>query len=308
MATRFSTAFLAVFAIGSGVGASDGANVRSAGGDQPATSDHLVDQIGALEERSYAAWKSRDAKFWTAFLSEKFVGWGPAGRVDKRTALPVLNGTSCKIASYRLSDKQVTRLTPGAAVLTHRTEVDGTCSGKPVVPASYTVTAYVREAGQWKAAFRAQAAVVDPMKATRPAASDLWTGGPTSTDAATQTLQAREQAVVNAWKDHDTGRMAELFGPSVQFVDIYGDHIGTRAAALKAWSGEGCNVKSFDISGAKATLFAPDFGVLTYRSTWDGKCFGQDLWPIWSSAFYVRHGDTWLWSSGINVLAGAGAD
>ena len=65
------------------------------------------------------------------------------------------------------------------------------------------------------------------------------------------------------------------------------------------------DVKSFEFSGAKATMYAPNFGVLTYRASYDAKCYGQDVWPIWGTAFYVKHGDAWMWSGGINVLAGA---
>ena len=267
----------------------------------------LAGQLGTLEERSYAAWKSGDTKFWDRFLSEKFVGWGRSGRIDKSAAKRVLSGAGCQIGSYRLTDQQVSQLTPNAAVLTHKTEVNGTCHGEQLVPASYTATVYVREAGQWKIAFRAQSAIVDPMKATKPVASDLWTGGPTLGDASTQTLLDREQAVWSAWKDHDAKRIDALLGDPIQFIDIFGDHIATRPQALKAWSGEGCDVKSFDIGGARATMFAPDFGVLTVRATTHGKCFGQDVWPIWGTSLYVKRGNTWLWSFGINVLAGSGS-
>jgi hypothetical protein len=112
----------------------------------------------------------------------------------------------------------------------------------------------------WTSSIRAQSAIVDPMKAVRPAASALWTDGPTLGDADTQSLLGREQLMVSAWKDHDAGRMDRFFfGPEMQFIDIFGDHIATRAQALKAWSGEGCDVKSFEFSGAKATMFAPNF-------------------------------------------------
>ena len=267
----------------------------------------LAGKLGTLEERSYAAWKSGDTKFWTRFLSEKFVGWGRSGRLDKSAAKRVLSGAGCQIDSYSLTEQQVSQLTPNAAVLTHKTEVNGTCDGEQLAPAFYTATVYVREAGQWKLAFRAQSAIVDPMKATKPAASDLWTGGPTLGDASTRTLLGREQAVWSAWKDHDAKRIDALLGDPIQFIDIFGDHIATRPEVLKAWSGEGCDVKSFDIGGAKATMFAPDFGVLTLRATTHGKCFGQDVWPIWGTSLYVKRGNTWLWSFGINVLAGSGS-
>ena len=83
------------------------------------------------------------------------------------------------------------------------------------------------------------------------------------------------------------------------------EYFTQRDEALKAWSGEGCEVSGFTFNGAKATMLGPDFGVLTYRAVYDAKCFGQDVWPIWGTAFYVKHGDDWLWSSGINVIAGA---
>lgn len=54
-------------------------------------------------------------------------------------------------------------------------------------------------------------------------------------------------------------------------------------------------------------MFASDFGILTYSAVCEGKCLGQDLWPIWGTAFHVRDGGTRLWSSGINVLTAAGA-
>ncbi|MBS0505200.1 MAG: nuclear transport factor 2 family protein [Proteobacteria bacterium] len=281
-----------------------GMSPRATAAQSSPTTGNLTDHIGALEERAYAAWKARDAKFWAGALSERFVGWGPSGRIGKSAAIPILTGENCRIATVRLTDQQLTPLTSGIVLLTHKTDVDGTCSGK-AVPAARTVTLYVRENGQWKIGFRAQSQIVDPMKAVRPAGSDRWASGRTGTDIHTQALLARELAMVDGWKDHDAVRMDKFFGLSLQFVDIFGNHIGSRADALKAWSGEGCDVKDFKFTGARATMFAPDFGILTYRASYDAKCFGQDVWPIWGTAFYVKQGDRWMWSSGINVLAGA---
>lgn len=269
-----------------------------------ATQD-LTRNLNALEEQSYLAWKSGDTAFWTTFLSDKFVGWDRSGRLDKSGAERVFSGTDCQIGSYRLMDNQVSQLTPDAAVLTHKTEINGACGDERLPTASYTATVYVREVGQWKAAFRAQSAIVDPMKAKKPTGSDLWSGGPTSGDAFTQTLLGREREVWSAWKERDAKRIDALLGDPIQFIDIFGNHISTRPETLKAWSGEGCDVESFDIGGAKATMFTPDFGILTVRATTDGKCFGQDVWPIWGSSLYVKQGDTWLWTFGINILAGA---
>ena len=52
-----------------------------------------------LEKRAYEAWKSKDAKFWVTFLSDKFVGWGSFGKVDKASATKEYTGTDCEIKS-----------------------------------------------------------------------------------------------------------------------------------------------------------------------------------------------------------------
>ncbi|MBS0614261.1 MAG: nuclear transport factor 2 family protein [Steroidobacteraceae bacterium] len=296
---------IAVLAISCAVLAAGGEAIAAVARARSGGVPDLARVLGALESQSFAAWKSGDRGFWATYLSDDFVGWGPSGRLDKDSAVLALSGAGCRISNYRLSNEQMSRLTPNAALLTHKSEVNGVCGGKPLAPTVYTATVYVREGGQWRAGFRAQSAVVDPLKATIPAASGVWTDGPTRSDADTQALLAREQAMVEAWKNRDAARMDRFFGPSIQFVDIFGNHIGSRAEALKKWSGEGCDVKGFKFSGAKATMLAPDFGVLTYRAVYDGKCFGQELWPIWGTAFYVKRGAVWMWSSGINVLAGA---
>jgi hypothetical protein len=36
-----------------------------------------------LEKSAYEAWKSKDEKFWDPFLSDKFVGWGSSGKLDR---------------------------------------------------------------------------------------------------------------------------------------------------------------------------------------------------------------------------------
>lgn len=270
-----------------------------------AAAPDLAAQLREMEERSYAAWTAGDADFWSSALSDSYVGWGASGRTDKDAAVELLSGSQCRITAFRLGEPQITQLTPDAALLVHRTEFTGVCNGTPLAPAYTTLTVFVREADQWKIAYRAQSAIIDPMQATIPADSDVWTSGATGADPATQALLAREVEVVNAWKDHDGARMGALFGPELQFVDIFGTHIGSRDEALEAWSGEGCNVQGFEFTGAQAQMFTPDFGVLTYRAAYDGACFGQDLWPILGTAFYVRRGEDWFWSSGINVLAGA---
>jgi Domain of unknown function (DUF4440) len=306
MLKRFGMATVVLFVVGFGSASSShlNAQVPEADRGRDGTTD-LTRVLSGIEEESYRAWQSNDTKFWYTFLSEKFVSWGLSGRMDKAAAIREWSGTNCKIASYQISDSQVSRLTPEAAVITHKTTVDGSCGGNRLPKASWTATAYVLEGARWNAVFRAGSAIVDPAKLPKRTVDMTAEGRPASHDANTEAMLSREQVIWDAWKDRDAKRLDALMPQQIQFIDIFGTHIATRAETLSAWSGQGCNVKSFQLADARATMFTPDFGILTLYATVDGSCFGQPVIPVWTSSFYVKRGDTWVWSFGINIPAHA---
>ena len=41
--------------------------------------------------------------------------------------------------------------------------------------------------------------------------------------------------------------LAALMERNIQFINIFGTHFGTKADALKDWSGKGCDVKAVDL-------------------------------------------------------------
>jgi hypothetical protein len=295
-----------LFVVGFGSTSSSHVNAQAPEGSRGrrGTTD-LTRILSGLEEESYRAWQSKDTRFWNTYLSEKFVSWGSSGRIDKPGAIREWSGTNCRIDSYQISDSQVSRLTPEAAVITHKTTVDGSCRGNRLSNASWTATAYVLEGAQWKAVFRAGSAIVDPAKLPKRTVDMTTANRSARHDANTEMMLSREQALWEAWKDRDAKRLDAFLPQETQFIDIFGDHIGTRAATLGAWSGRGCDIKSFQLSDARATMFTSDFGILTLYATVDGSCFSQPVIPVWTSSFYVRHGDTWFWSFGINIPAHA---
>src|SRR5271165_6106695 len=73
-----------------------------------------------LEKSAYAAWKSKDAKFWDTFLSDNFVGWGTSGKLDKVSAKKQYTGADCDIRSYSLSDVRVSSRGKHAALITYK--------------------------------------------------------------------------------------------------------------------------------------------------------------------------------------------
>jgi ketosteroid isomerase-like protein len=262
----------------------------------------------ALEKSAYEAWKSKDTKFWDTFLSDKFVGWGTSGKLDKVSAKKEYAGDDCDIKSYSLSDERVSSRGKHAALITYKVTVDGTCGGPKIPANSWVAGVYVRDGGQWKAVFHAQDAVVNPEVPPVNAvyqnrARGDHTTKPTSGDAGTGTLLAIERAVWEAWKDHDAKRISDLTAEDISFINIFGIYLANKAEALKNWSGAGCDVKSVGVTDAAATMLSPEVGILTFNATADGTCFGQKVGPIWGSSIYVKYGDAWKWTFGINVPA-----
>jgi uncharacterized protein DUF4440 len=262
----------------------------------------------ALEKSAYAAWKSKDAKFWDTFLSDKFVGWGTSGKLDKVSAKKEYAGADCEIKSYALSEERVNPRGKQAALITYMATVDGTCGGQKIPANSWVAGVYVRDAGQWKAIFHAQDAVVNPeLPQVKPVYQIRAQGGETAKstalDADTGTLLAIERAVWEAWKDHDAKRISDLVAEDISFINIFGIYLANKAEALENWSGTGCDVKSVSVTDAAATMLSPKVGILTFRAGAEGTCFGQKVGPIWGSSIYVKYGDAWKWTFGINVPA-----
>jgi hypothetical protein len=261
-----------------------------------------------LEKSAYAAWKSKDAKFWDTFLSDKFVGWGTSGKLDKASAKKEYTGADCEIKSYALSEERVSPRGKQAALITYKATVDGTCGGQKIPVNSWSAGVYVRDGGRWKAAFHSQAAVVNPeVPPLKPVyqngARGDDTAEPTAPDAGTGTLLAIEAAVWEAWKDHDARKLSDLMAEDISFINIFGVYLANKADGLKNWSGTGCDVKSVGVTDAAASMLSPTVGILTFKATADGNCFGEKVGPIWGSSIYVKYGDAWKWTFGINVPA-----
>lgn len=273
------------------------------------TDNHAPTQVAleTLEKSAYEAWKSKDAKFWRTFLSDNFVGWGSSGRLDKVLATEEYTGADCEIKSYALSDEQMSPLGKEAALFTHKITVNGTCSGFKTPTNSWAAAVYVRDGHQWKAAFHAEAAIVDPGAApVKPVDKETPkedSARPGDRDARTAAMLAAERAVWDAWKDHDAKRIEDLTARDISFINIFGTHLANKVDALKNWSGAGCNVKSVGITDAVGTMLSPAVGILTFKATADGTCYGQKVPAVWGTSVYVKHGDTWKWTFGINLPA-----
>jgi hypothetical protein len=267
-----------------------------------------MDAFVTLEKSAYEAWKSKDAKFWDTFLSDKFVGWGSSGRLDKTSATKQYTGTDCEIKSYALDYLRTQPYGSDAELLTHKTTVDGTCNGQKLPVSSWVATVYVRDGDRWKAAFHAEAPIVDPKAAPAnpvdakeiPQTDQGKSGNP---DAGTGALLALERNVWEAWRTHDTKRMGDQTASHISFINIFGTYFANKTDALKDWSAPYCDVKSISFTDAVGTMLSPTVGILTFKAAANGTCYGQKVGPIWGTSVYVKQGDVWKWTFGINLPA-----
>lgn len=268
-----------------------------------ACSPNQEDTLLLLEKSANEAWKSKDTEFWNTFLSDRFVGYGASGRLDKAAAEKEFSGADCTINSYAMSEEQLTRLDADVALLTYKSTVDGTCGGQKVPTESIAVSIFVREANNWKGAFHAEAPIVDPRTVSASPADSKTPPAATNLDANTERFLTAEKGIWEAWKDADRTRIEALLTPEVSFVNIFGTRFLKKADAVKDWTGHGCKVKSVSVTNPVATLLSPNVTVLTFNGAADGTCFGQKIGPIWGTSIYIKHGSDWKWTFGINLPA-----
>jgi hypothetical protein len=266
------------------------------------------DALVTLEKSAYEAWKSKNAKFWGTFLSDKFVGYGSFGKLDKVSATKEYTGADCEIKSYALSDEQMKPLGNDAALITYKTTIDGTCGGQKVPANSWAASVYVGDGGKWKGVFHAEAPVIDPKAApakpvAKKEAPKKDEAKPADRDPGTDAMLAVEKTVWEAWKVHDAKKLEDLTARDISFINIFGTYLATKADALKNWSGAGCDVKSVSVTDAAGRMLSPTVGILTFKGTADGTCYGQTVGPIWGTSVYVKDGNAWKWAFGINVPA-----
>jgi hypothetical protein len=108
--------------------------------------------IISTERKLWEAWKKADMKPFRSYLSTDSVMIGDSGVANKSESLKAMEGMSCEVQSYELSDIQVTFLNSDAALLTYKAAQDGTCGGVTLPPTAWASSAYVRRGGKWWAA------------------------------------------------------------------------------------------------------------------------------------------------------------
>jgi len=279
-----------------------GNSANNANAAKPTAAAPTKDALMTMEKAAWEAWKNRDAKWMQENASEKYVGFGPTGRMDKAASIKSYE-QKCEIKSYTLSDDQMQMVGPDVAVLTFRGAQDYTCDGKKGPADVRAASIYVREGDKWKAAFYAETPVTDPnTPPAKPATPVKKDEAKTEAkpDAATEAVLTEEKKVWEAWKNKDAKTLEAVLGKDFAFYMGNGRH--DRAAAIKMWGTENkCDVKSYWLSDAQSAALTSDVTLLTYKGGGEGTCEGNPIMTEWYVSVLMKDDGVWKTAFGMGV-------
>ena len=311
-----------------------GANNTNTNRTKPVAAAPTVDALMALDRQANEAYAKGDSKFFEEMLSDKFVILGGGQRMDKATTVGMIAGVNCDIKSMDLTEPAMSMIDADTYAVSYKANWDGTCNGpdgKPVKLPSPVRSAsiWVRSGDKWQSVFHGENLIVDPKAPPPPPAPVVKkeeprkgepkdkvaansnmassTAAPASAtpDANTDALVKVELALWEAWKEHDAEKLDDLMAKDVSFVNIFGTYLGTKAGAMKDWTGNGCEIKSVSVTDGFATALSPTVEMLTRKGTADGTCGSQEVGgiPIWGVSIFVKDGDAWRFAFGMNLAA-----
>lgn len=310
------TAIAAVFFAACGAPAGNTpANNANTNAARPTAAAPTADTLLALEKQANEAYFKGDAKFFEGMLGDKFVMLGPGGsRMDKAATTKMFAGVKCDIKDgWKLDEPQMSTIDADTYVLSYKGTFDGTCTvdGKTEKAPSpiRAATVWVRSGGKWLAAFHGENLIVVPKAPAAPpaqpgakkearekddqAAPDAKPSVPAA-DPSTDAMMAIEKSVWEAWKARDAKKLEELTAKDIAFVDIFGNVTSTKAETIKFWTEHKCDIKRVSVTDDIGTSLSPTVGILTFKGTADGTCYGQKLGgPIYGTSVYVKNGDAW---------------
>jgi hypothetical protein len=137
---------------------------------------------------------------------------------------------------------------------------------------------------------------VSVARSQEPAASPSPAPKPAMSRAQSQrVIIATEKKLWEAWKNKNIKPFkATLSSDSVMIGDA---GVANKTEAIKALEVP-CEVKSYELSDLKVLFLNSSAALLTYKSTQDAICGGQQVpATVWSSSAYVLRGGKWLAAS-----------
>jgi hypothetical protein len=128
--------------------------------------------------------------------------------------------------------------------------------------------------------------------ATNNAAATNAAAKPAAAAPTKEALMTMEKAGWEAWKNRDAKWTVD--NASDKYVGFSSTGRMDKAAAVKSYTAQKCEVKSYTLSDDQMQMVGPDVAVLTFKSAQDYTCDGKKgPANVNSSSIYVREGDKW---------------
>ena len=107
-----------------------------------------------------------------------------------------------------------------------------------------------------------------------------------------EALMTLEKGGWEAWKNRDAKWTVE--NASDKFVGLGTSGRTDKAAQVKSYTEQKCEVKSYSLSDEKMHMVGPDVAILTFKGAQDATCDGKKSPAnVNASSIYVREGDKW---------------
>ena len=115
-----------------------------------------------------------------------------------------------------------------------------------------------------------------------------------SNDAVEKTLQSKEQAGWQAWKDHNTKSIEDMVPEdAINIAD--GTVTKGKQQVLSSMTSPGCMVNNFTLSDFAYMWIDKDTVMMTYTATQDATCSGQKQpGKVFASSLWQKKGGKWV--------------
>jgi hypothetical protein len=293
---------------------------------KPAAAAPTVENLMAMEKAANEAWSKADGKWFQDNLSDKFVMYTNGTRLDRDSSIKMITSSKCDVKKMDLTEPQMAKINDDTYVITYKGAFDGSCTmdGKTeTLPANVRAASVVTRSGdKWLAVWHGENPIMDPKAPPPPAKpddkksaaakpadkkADANTAANSNSAANTNSAPAAPARSANtdalarlhqggweAWKNKD----AAYFQTNLTSGFVFSDPMGgwhTKADAIKLWTETmKCNgITKVAFTDAVATSISPTLELLTGKGTADGTCDGQKNGDLYTTAFYVKEGDTW---------------
>ena len=297
----------------------------------------------ALDKQANEAYTKADGKWFEANLSDKAVMSMGKDRMSKAGIVDMISKAKCEGVTVKLSEPQMSRINDDTYAFTYKNESTGKCNdekGKMTdLKPMRASTVWIRNGDKWQAVWHGENPIIDPKAAPAPSAkADEKKDAPKKEEAKKDEPKKDDKAAANsntaaapakptadpntdalvklhtagweAFRTKDAKAFEGMITSTYAGVAPDGSYLGSKADAIKEWTGagtmkcEGITKTSFTDGFAQA--ISPTVEILFGKGNADGKCDGHPNGDLWNTAVYVKEGDAWKLAFMIESLPGGG--